>query len=139
MRVKEAEDEIGKLAEQMILRQNWLFTTTAEIASAATSTLDLNKLLVIAIELIQEKFGFYHVSMFLIEPDTDIAVLRASAGQGGNRLPVNQHQLTVGSKSLVGTATATHQPVVIMDVANNSAHLKNPRYPIPNLKRSFHC
>ncbi|MGE5774805.1 MAG: GAF domain-containing protein, partial [Chloroflexota bacterium] len=125
----EAEDEIHKLAEQTILRQNRLLTAAAEIASAATSTLDLNKLLVIAVELIQEKFGFYHVSMFLIEPATDIAVLHASAGQGGKRLPVNRHQLAIGSKSLVGTATATRQPVVVMDVADNPTHLKNPLLP----------
>ncbi len=129
LRVKEAEDEIRKLAEQTILRQNRLLTAAAEIASAATSTLDLNKLLPTAVDLIQEKFGFYHVSLFLVEPDLDIAVLHASAGQGGNRLPVNQHQLVVGSKSLVGTATATRQPVVVMDVANDPTHLKNPVLP----------
>ncbi len=129
VRVKEAEAEIRKLAEQTMLRQNQLLTAAAEIASAATATLDLNKLLVIAVELIQEKFGFYHASVFLIEPGLSVAVLRASAGQGGNRLPVNQHQLAVGSKSLVGTATATRQPVVVMNVANNPAHLKNPLLP----------
>ena len=129
LRVKEAEDEIRKLTEQTILRQNQLLTAAAEIASAATSTLDLNKLLVIAVELILEKFGFYHVSVFLIEPGSELAVLRASAGQAGRRLPVNQHQLAVGSKSLLGTATATRQPVVVMDVANNPTHLKNPLLP----------
>ena len=113
----------------MILRQNRLLTAAAEIARAATSTLDLEKLLVTAVELLQEKFDLYHVSVFLIEPDTDTAVLRASAGQGGNRLPVNQHRLTVGSKSLVGTATATCQPVVVMNVADNPTHLKNPLLP----------
>jgi len=129
LRVKEAEDEVRKLAGQTVLRQNRLLTAAAEIASAATSTLDLNKLLVIAVELIQEKFEFYQTSMFLIEPGMDIAVLRASAGQGGNRLPVNKHHLAVGSKSLVGTATATRQPVVVMDVENHPTHFKNPLLP----------
>ena len=124
-----AEVENRNAAKRTILRQNQLLTAAAEIASAATSTLDLDKLLLIAVELIQEKFSFYHASVFLIEPGSDIAVLRASAGQGGNRLPVNQHRLTVGSKSLVGTATATRQPVVVMDVTNNPTHLKNPLLP----------
>ncbi len=129
LRVKEAEDEIRKLAEQTVLRQNRLLTAAAEIASAATSTLDLNKLLVASAELIQEKFDFYHVSMFLVEPGSNIAVLRASAGQGGNRLPVDQHRLAIGSKSLVGMATATRQPVIVKDVANHPTHLKNPLLP----------
>ena len=123
----EAENRI--VAEQTILRQNRLLTAAAEIASAATSSLDLNNLLVASAELIREKFGFYHVSVFLIEPNSNIAVVRASAGQAGNRLPVDQHQLAVGSKSLVGMSTATRQPVVVMDVATNPTHLKNPLLP----------
>ena len=129
LRVKETEDQIRELAEQTILRQNRLLTAAAEIASAATSTLDLNKLLVVSVELIQEKFAFYHVSLFLIEAGSNIAVLRAAAGRAGNRLPVDLHQLAVGSKSLVGTATATRQPVVVMDVAHHPTHLKNPLLP----------
>jgi diguanylate cyclase (GGDEF)-like protein/PAS domain S-box-containing protein len=129
LRAKGTEDEIRKIAEQTILRQNRLLTAAAEIARVATSTLDLDKLLVTGVELIQEKFDFYHVSMFLIEPGQNVAVLRASAGQDGNRLPIIQHQLTVGSKSLVGTATATREPVVVMDVESNSIHLKNPLLP----------
>jgi diguanylate cyclase (GGDEF)-like protein/PAS domain S-box-containing protein len=129
LRVKQGEDEIRKLAEQTILRQNRLLTAAAEIASAATSTLDLNKLLIASAELIQEKFGYYHTSVFLVELGSNTAVLRASAGQGGNRLPIDQHQLCIGSKSLVGTATATRQPVVVMDVMNHPAHLKNPLLP----------
>jgi diguanylate cyclase (GGDEF)-like protein len=123
-----AEVENRKLAEQMILRQNQLLTAAAEIASAITSTLELNKLLVISSELIREKFDFYHASVFLIEPGSNIAVLRASAGQV-NRLPAGEHQLVIGSKSLVGRATATRQPVVVMDVTNDSTHLKNPLLP----------
>jgi diguanylate cyclase (GGDEF)-like protein len=129
LRARGTEDEIRKIAEQTILRQNRLLTAAAEIARVATSTLDLDKLLVTGVELVQEKFDFYHVSMFLIEPGQNVAVVRASAGQGGNRLPVNQHQLAVGSKSLVGTATATREPVVVMDVESNPIHLKNPLLP----------
>ncbi|HSK88089.1 MAG TPA: response regulator, partial [Anaerolineales bacterium] len=129
LRAKEAEVEARKLAEQTMLRQNRLLTAAAEIARAATSTLDLNKLLATAVQLIQEKFGFYHVSIFLIEPGFDMAVLRASAGLEGNCLPINQHQLAVGSKSLIGTATGTREPVVVMDVTTNPMHLKNPLLP----------
>ncbi|MBI5933492.1 MAG: EAL domain-containing protein [Chloroflexi bacterium] len=121
-----AEDR--KAAEQTILRQNGLLTAAAEIANAATSTLDLDNLLVTSVELIRKKFGFYHVSVFLVEPGTNIAVVRASAGLM-NSLPVGHHQLAIGSKSLVGMATATRQPVIVMDVLDNTKHLKNPLLP----------
>ena len=129
LRTKEAGDEIRKLAEETILRQNRLLTAAAEIASAATSTLDLNKLLASSVELIQGKFGFYHVSIFLIEPASNVAVVRAAAGEAGHHLPIDLHQLVIGSKSLVGAATATRQPVVVMDVENDPTHFKNPLLP----------
>jgi len=124
-----AEAENRNAAEQTVLRQNRLLTAAAEIARVTTSTLDLNKLLLASTELIQKKLGFYHTSLFLIESGANIAIVRASAGQGGNRLPVDQHQLVVGSKSLVGMATDTRQPVVVMDVARHPTHLKNPQLP----------
>ena len=129
LRTKETGDEIRKVAEQTIVRQNRLLTAAAEIASAATSTLDLNKLLAASAALIRERFDFYHVSVFLIEDGSNVAVLRAAAGQAGHHLPVDLHQLGIGSKSLVGTATANRQPVVVMDVANDPTHLKNPLLP----------
>ena len=46
-----------------------------------------------------------------------------------NQLPVGEHQLAIGSKSLIGTATATRQPVVVMDVTKDPTHLKNPLLP----------
>lgn len=118
-----------QLAEKTILRQNQLLTAAAEIANTATSSLDLDKLLVASVELIREKFGFYHVSVFLIEPGSNTAVLRASAGQAGNQIPAGQHQLDIGSKSLVGTATASRQPVIVMDVTDHPIHFKNPLLP----------
>src|SRR4026207_29867 len=96
-----AKPKNRKLVEQTILRQNQLLPAAAKSANAATSTLELNKLLVISAELIREKFGFYHVSVFLVEPDSNIAVLRASSGQV-NQLAVGEHQLVVGSEALVG-------------------------------------
>jgi diguanylate cyclase (GGDEF)-like protein/PAS domain S-box-containing protein len=123
------EAESRKLAEQMILRQNQLLTAAAEIAGTATSTLDLNKLMVTSVELLREKFDFYHVSLFLIEPDSNLAVLLAASGEAGHQLKVGEHQLVIGSKSLVGMATATCQPVVVMDVTNHPTHLKNPVLP----------
>src|SRR5690606_12728915 len=57
---QQSETDILELAEQTVLRQNRLLTAAAEIASAATSTLDPKGLLIKTVELIQEKFAFYH-------------------------------------------------------------------------------
>jgi diguanylate cyclase (GGDEF)-like protein/PAS domain S-box-containing protein len=123
------EVENRKQTEREILRQNRLLLAAAEIAYAATHTIELDTLLVTSVKLLREKFGFYHVSLFLIEPDSYLAKLFAASGEDEHQLKAGEHQLAVGSKSLVGMATATRQPVVVMDVTNHPIHLKNPLLP----------
>jgi GAF domain-containing protein len=115
--------------EQEILRRNQQLAAAAEVARVATSTLDLNVVLNTSVELIREKFGFYHASVFLVEPDSDMAVLRESTGEAGIRLKASKHQLAIGSKSLVGSATATRHPVIVQDVTDDPTYFRNPLLP----------
>ena len=121
-------DELNK-SQQGILRHNELLIAASEIAYAVTRTTQLSALLVTSANLLREKFGFYHVSLFLIEPTSNIAVLRASSGEVGHTLKVNEHQLAIGSKSLIGLATESRQPVIVQDVTKEPMHLKNPLLP----------
>jgi PAS domain S-box-containing protein len=110
-------------------RRAQLLAAAAEIGRAATSTLDLDVLLRTSVELIRDRFGFYHASVFIVEPGTDLAVLRESTGEAGRELKARRHRLAIGSKSLVGAATATRQPVIVQDVTEDPTHFKNPLLP----------
>jgi len=101
----------------------------SEIGRAASSTLDLDVLLANSVNLIRERFEFYHVSVFIIQANTNLAVIRESTGEAGRQLKARRHQLAVGSKSLVGTATATRQPVIVQDVTLSPNYFKNPILP----------
>ncbi len=50
----------------------------AEIARDTSGTLDTGELLSKAVNLIRERFGFYHASIFLMDPLGEFAVLRES-------------------------------------------------------------
>ena len=126
--LEQSFDELNK-NQRGILRHNELLIAASEIAYAATRTTHLDTLLATSVKLLREKFEFYHVSLFLIEPGSNIAVLRASSGEAGHTLKVNEHQLAIGSQSLIGSATESHQPVVVQDVTKEPAHLKNPTLP----------
>jgi PAS domain S-box-containing protein len=110
-------------------RRAQLLAAAAEIGRAATSTLNLETLLRTSVELIRDRFGFYHASVFIVEPGTELAVLRESTGEAGRELIARRHQLAIGSRSLVGAATATREPVIVQDVTQDPAHLKNPLLP----------
>jgi GAF domain-containing protein/HAMP domain-containing protein len=142
----ETGDEIGALAtafNRMTGRLNEMVSTlgqrvaertaqlqaVADIGRAATSIRDLNQLLPMVLELIRERFGFYHASIFLVDEAGEVAILRESTGEAGRQLKARNHRLAVGSRSLVGTATAKRRPVVVQDVTNDPTHFKNPLLP----------
>lgn len=108
--------------------------TAAEIARDTSGTLALDILLDKAAELIRSRFGYYHTSIFLIDPGDgetagSQAIVRASTGAAGEEMKRRGHSLMVGSRSVVGQTTATGQPVVINDVSQDSTHRPNPLLP----------
>ncbi len=55
-------------------------TTIAEVGRKLATILDLNRLLAQVVELIQSRFGYYHVQIFLVEQGSDRAYFMASSG-----------------------------------------------------------
>ncbi len=89
-------------------------------AAAATSEiigklLKLDELLPQAIELIRERFAFYHVQIFLLDEAGENAQLAASTGSVGQLLFERHHSLPVGSRSVIGRVTSSGQPVTAND------------------------
>ncbi|MBI1279050.1 MAG: GAF domain-containing protein [Anaerolineaceae bacterium] len=89
-------------------------------AAAATSEiigklLKLDELLSQAIELIRERFAFYHVQIFLLDEAGENAQLAASTGSVGQMLFERHHSLPVGSRSVIGRVTSSGQPVTAND------------------------
>ncbi|MCB9098797.1 MAG: GAF domain-containing protein [Anaerolineales bacterium] len=103
--------------------------TAAEVSQAATANLDLEALLFEAVDLIKQRFDFYHVSIFLTDEYDKHAVVKASTGEIGQKMLVMKHKLEVGGKSIVGTATATGEPCIALDVGSNAVHFNNPLVP----------
>ncbi len=114
-------DETRRRAEQL--------AATAEIGRASTASFDLSSVLATSVNLIRDRFGFYHASIFIIDPGSDVAELRESTGEAGRQLKARRHRLTVGSKSLVGAATASRRPVVVQDVRADPNYYPNPLLP----------
>ncbi len=89
-------------------------------AAAATSEiigklLKVDELLPQAVDLIRERFAFYHVQIFLLDEAGENAQLAASTGSVGQQLFERHHSLPVGSRSVIGRATSSGQPVTAND------------------------
>jgi GAF domain-containing protein len=103
--------------------------TAAEIARDTSATLSLDDLLSRSVNLIRNRFNFYHASIFLLDDSGFNAVVRASTGEAGAEMIRTQHSLAVGSKSIVGTATGQGKPVVVNDVTQDPTHRPHPLLP----------
>ena len=96
--------------------------SSANLLQAAAATgeiigklLKLDEVLPQSVELIRERFAFYHVQIFLLDEAGENAVLAASTGSVGQLLFERHHSLPVGSRSVIGRVTSTRQPATAND------------------------
>ena len=78
--------------------------TAAEITRAATSVLDLDTLFSETVDLIQRRFAYHYVGLFLVDEAHRWAVLRAGTGESGRELAAAGYRLEIGGKSTIGLA-----------------------------------
>jgi HAMP domain-containing protein/putative methionine-R-sulfoxide reductase with GAF domain len=102
---------------------------SAEINRAAASILDPQELMQSTAELIRERFGFYHVSFFLIDDTGDSAAVVASTGEVGQLMVAQPHRLQVNGESMVGWVCAHGQPRIAFNVGSDAVHFGNPLLP----------
>jgi len=113
-------DETAKRANQL--------ETAANIARQASSMLDPHALLNTAVNLIRDRFGFYHASIFLMEGQS--ATIRASTGEAGRQMVASGHSLLAEEgTSIIGHVCHTGEPLIVNDVTQNPTHRPHPLLP----------
>jgi GAF domain-containing protein/HAMP domain-containing protein len=114
---------------QDLERQSRQMQTTSEIARISADLPTTHEFTAQAVDLIQAGFGFYHVSVYVIDESSQWAILSASTGEVGMRMLARRHRLAIGSASMVGWASAHLETRVSPDVEKDPFHLHNPLLP----------
>ncbi|NOT05170.1 MAG: GAF domain-containing protein [Anaerolineales bacterium] len=127
-RVSDRTQELEKANEGNI-RRTAQFESIARIARIISSTQTMEELLLQITEAISEKFGFYHVGVFLLDGSREYAVLVAANSAGGQRMLERNHRLPIGGTSIVGFVTDYGQPRVALDVGLDAVYFNNPDLP----------
>lgn len=121
-----------KQAEMALKRRVNELQTVAEVSTAAATILDPDKLLNVAVQLTQHRFGLYHVHVFLYEPANQSLSIAACGWQRDSPYE-GTHEIRIlhlnQSQSLVARAARDRQPVVVNNVRENSSWLPNPILP----------
>ncbi len=103
--------------------------TVAEISREVSSSLIVDNLLRQAVNLVRERFNFYHAAVFLVDSLGEYAVVREATGEAGLQMKRGGHKLGVGSKSLVGRTTQEKEALVVNDVSKDQSYYANPLLP----------
>ena len=140
------QDEIGLLAEafngmsaelrglyqdleRKVEARTQQLATAAEVGRAATSILSTEDLLRRSVDLIRDRFGYYHVSVFLLDESERWAELSEATGAVGAQLKARGYRLGVGSNSLIGWVTANKQARIALDVVGDEYYFQNDLLP----------
>lgn len=140
------KDEIGRLAEafnymtnelahlyrsleERVLQRTEEVRLAAEVARDATAMRDIEELLDTSVNLISQRFGYYHVAIFLLDDEGKTAILSAASSEGGKRMRKRGHRLPVGITGMVGHVTEHGDPRIAADISHDAVYFANPDLP----------
>jgi len=135
VRLRQTEATSAQLEERVATRTVELAANTArlqavvEVSNFITAARDLDNLLRDVVNLIVEKFDFYHAQVFLLTDDGRFAALRASTGDTGRELLERGHRLEVASSSVIGHVTARGEPLIARATDSDTIHRRNELLP----------
>lgn len=111
--------------------------TAAEIARDISGSLDLDELLSKAVNLIRERFNFYHAAIFLLDLPGEFAVIREATGNAGAQMKRAGHKIGIGSKSIVGFVSGRGERLVVNDTSKDATYYANPLLPDTRAEAAF--
>jgi len=123
-RVLERTSELAQRNETLTIRSRQV-QTISEVARTIASAHQVEAVLTQVTRLVSERFGFYHVGIFLIDSNHEYAVLRAANSEGGKLMLARQHKLSVGQVGIVGYVTGTGLPRIATDVGTDAVFFNN--------------
>jgi GAF domain-containing protein len=114
---------------QLIERRVAQIQAVAEVGKSVAAQRDLEELLARTSYLISDRFGFYHIGIFLLDTHRRFAILRASNSKEGAKMLARGHKLSVGMEGIVGTVAGTDQARIALDVGEDAVYFNNPDLP----------
>ncbi len=101
----------------------------SDTTKAIASVRSLEALLPRIVNVVSERFGFYHVGIFLIDEANQFAILSAANSEGGKRMLARGHRLEVGAQGIVGYVTGSGRPRIALDTGADAVFFNNPDLP----------
>ncbi len=119
---------------QTVQRRAEQLAAIGDVSRAITAVLDLDDLLTRVVELIRERFGYYHVQVFLVEDESHRAVFRASSGHNLNKLWRQQRRSQHFGEGIIGWVAATGEYLLANDVSQEPRYIADDPRLLPDTR-----
>ena len=110
--------------QQRLKEVGALYRTSRGLAAS----LDTDELIEEVVKLLHQNFGYYHVQIYLIEPDSRNLVIRHGSGYIGDTLVQQGHYLPSG-EGIAGHVAETGEPFISNNVDNVVFFKRSPLLP----------
>lgn len=120
-RVQERSADLKKRVEQ--------FEIASQVARDISSETSLERLLSGAVNQIRDRFGFYHVGVFVNDERGEYTLLQAATGEAGRLMLERGHRLKIGEIGIVGYVAGRGEARIASNVSGDAVHYKNPILP----------
>ena len=126
-RIDERTAELETASAQTSRRAGQL-QTLVELSQSIAQEKNPNEIFPTAAQLISERFGFYHVGIFLVDLAREYVVLQAANSEGGKMMLERNHRLRLGT-GVAGFAAQTGKPRIELNVGADAVFFNNPDLP----------
>jgi GAF domain-containing protein/HAMP domain-containing protein len=122
------ERQVEDRTEDLNRRTKQLQIVT-RIIQEISSVDDLNMLIMQAVQLISENFGYYHVGIFLSDTRSEYAILQASSSEGGKLMMARGYKREINKNDLIGRSILENRLIIIHDISQELTYQINPDLP----------
>jgi len=109
-------------AMEFLRRRAIQMEAASQVGQKVTAILEVDELLTQIVNLIQDKFGYYHVHLFLVDGPSNEIVMRECSGQAREAIMTQGLRLKIGSQGITGQVAQSGEPILCNDVS------QEPRY-----------
>ena len=120
---------------QVVERRARQLQTVAQVSRKVAAILDLDQLLNQVVELIRDRFGYYHVQIFLVAQGTGRAYFRASTGHNLNKMWLRHGRFVrIGIEGIIGWVAQHGQPLLANDVSQETRYFPDDPRLLPDTR-----
>jgi GAF domain-containing protein len=122
------EQQIRERTSELETRAAHLRESTS-IAKTIAETRDINELLEMTTRLTSEKFGYYHVGLFMLDEQKQTVFLQAASSAAGKLLIGQSFRIEPGTVNAYHLVLEKKSPIITTD-AEGAAFLGDPNFPL---------